>query len=158
MPESTSSPKPAAPDFLPTLLQTQIQRLARFSDEETFEDGIETELSRGVSYLLERYATPAVQAISDLYLAGLLNPVILSEILPWLGRTQQSDTMDRDSRFWLLVYCLRDPHPFVRSGAALGLAALDDPRAVPYLLREAQTERIPLLRERLINVAEELSL
>ena len=157
-PEATSLPQPTTPQVPATLLQTQLQRLARLSDEETFEDGIETALSRGVVYLLERYATPAVQAISDLYLAGLLKPVILSEMLPWLGRTQQTDTFDQDNRFWLLVYCLRDPHPFVRSGAALGLAALDYSASAPYLVREAQTEPIPLLRGRLINVANELSL
>jgi hypothetical protein len=157
LPQSTSAAKPAVPDFLPTLLQAEIQRIARLSDDEAFEDGVETELSRGASYLLERYGAHAARAMSDLYLAGLLKPVILSELLPWLGRADETDSIDHETRFWLLVYSLRDSHPFVRSGAALGLAALGDRRAVPYLRREAQTESIGLLRDRLISVADELS-
>ena len=121
-----------------------------------FEDGVHNELSRAIQPLLQQYGQLTVDALSDLYITRLIGPAMISEVLPWLGRTEVRDSLDRNSRFWFLVYSLRDSNASVRGEAALGLASLDDKRAIPYLQQAAASESIQLLRRRLRKAADEL--
>lgn len=138
-----------------TEAELDLTRLVHSIEEQAFEDGVENDLSRGVERLIKRYGTATIDALSRLYFSGVVSPAILSEGLLWLGQIEDDESYE--SRFCFLVYCLRDDEPAVRSSAALGLAFLEDPRAVPYLRREARVERIDLLRSRLEKVADELS-
>ena len=155
-PSSTSLPPPQE-DALLALIQSDIQRTAAHVQHEVFEDGIDNELSRTIQRLLRDYGAAVIYALSDLYLARLLDSELFSEILPWLGRTESRDRIDHEARFWSLAYSLRDADPSIRSSAALGLASLEDVRAAPLLRRQAESENIELLRRRLAKAADELS-
>jgi len=56
-----------------------------------------------------------------------------------------------------MAHSLNDGDASVRDGAAIGLAALEDPRAVPFLERAATREQVSLLRSRLEEAIRELS-
>lgn len=132
----------------------ELRRTLNSVPDELFEDGVENELSRAIPRLIARFGDAAVQAVARLYLARMVPHDIMSEVLRWLGRVE--DEASCDARFWFLIYCLQDDNLTVRSAAALGLASLEDVRAVPYLRREAGAEPTGLLRCRLEKVANEL--
>lgn len=134
--------------------ELELRRTLNSVPDELFEDGVENELSRAIPRLVARFGAAAVEAIARLYLGRMVPRDIMSEVLRWLGRVEDEATCE--ARFWFLIYCLRDDSPAVRSAAALGLASLEDVRAVPYLRREAGAESIGLLRCRLEKVANEL--
>ena len=134
--------------------ELELRRALNLVQDDVFEDGVENEVSRAVPRLVACFGSAAVEATARLYLDRLLAPDIMSEVLRWLGHVE--DEASSEACFWFLIYCLRDSDPRVRSAAALGLASLEDARAVPYLQREAQVERIGLLRSRLEKVADEL--
>ena len=131
-------------------------RLRRILDffESTHDDKNDLQLSRVIEELLQQYGDSAVEALRRLYLSRGALPLVLSELLAWFGRTDSVST--HLNRFWLLVRCLSDRDPSIRSGAALGLAALEDANAVSYLQSQARTETVSLLRLRLEKVAREL--
>jgi len=134
--------------------ERELQRMANLAGDEVFEDGVENEVSRAIPPLVARFGSAAIEAVARLYLGHAIAGDVVSEVLRWIGAADHEAS--RDSRFWFLVYCLRDGDSRVRSAAALGLASLEDARAVPYLRREAQVEGVGLLRSRLEKVANEL--
>ena len=156
-PPSSTSPARLSDEPLFSAIQATIQKIAARAKNEFFEDGVDNELSRAIEPLLHDYGSIVIDALSELYHTRLLNAEMASEILPWLGRAEVKDSLDHQVRFWFLVYSLRDDHAAIRSGAALGLASLEDPRAALYLRRQAELETIELLRSRLIKAAEQLS-
>lgn len=135
--------------------QDALLRIFRLSEPETFEPGMDNEISSHMESLVQRYGDRVVQTLQFLYLTRSVDVSILGEALVWLGRAQDSST--RDARFWFLVWCLYRGEPSVRSSAALGLEALNDARAVFYLNHRAQVEPFKLLRARLERAASELT-
>lgn len=135
--------------------ERELGQLLQLFDDQPLEDSVEVEFSRGLERVTQQYGAESVYALGEMYLSGAVGPIVLSEVLPWLGRVEDSTT--HEPRFWFLAYCLRDDHPWVRSRAALGLASMKDSRAIPYLRREAATEQIRLLQARLTKVADELA-
>ncbi len=74
-----------------------------------------------------------------------VNAEVASESLRWLGHIEHPKTYD--NRLWLLERSLFCSSARVRDGAALGLASLDDPHAIPYLRRAIQRENCIELRK-----------
>jgi len=134
--------------------ERELHRMVNLAGDEVFEDGVENQVSRTVPSLVARFGSAAVDATARLYLDGLLPTDITCEVLRWLGRVDHDAS--QETRFWFLIYCLRDGDPHVRSASALGLASLEDGRAVKYLRRQRLAEPVGLLRSRLENVANEL--
>jgi len=135
--------------------QEALLRVFRLSEPESFEPGMENEISSHMESLVRRHGEGLVQALQLLYLTRSVDPSILGEALVWLGRAEDSST--RDARFWLLVWCLYRGEPSVRSSAALGLEGLNDDRAAFYLNQRARVEPFKLLRARLERAASELT-
>jgi hypothetical protein len=135
--------------------QDALLRVFRLSEPESFEPGMENEISNHMESLVQRYGDRLIQALQFLYLTRSADISILGEALVWLGRSQDSST--RDARFWFLVWCLYRSEPSVRSSAALGLEALNDTRAAFYLNQRARVEPFKLLRARLERAASELT-
>ena len=134
--------------------ERELQRMANLAGDEVFEDGVENEVSRTVPTLVARFGSAAVDATARLYLDGLLPTGITCEVLRWLGRVEHDAS--QETRFWFLIYCLRDGDPRVRSASALALASLEDHHAVKYLRRQRLAEPVGLLRARFEKVANEL--
>lgn len=156
-PSSTSLPSPSHGQARQALHEAELEvaRLARNAQSEIFEDGIDNEVSASIEALIARFGSSLVDAISAQYLFGQLPRNVMAECLRWLGRVDHP--LSRNSRFWFLVYCLRDDDSTVRSASALGLASLEEVRAVPYLNRAAESEPIDLLKARIGKVADELA-
>ena len=154
---STASMEPRATTTQWQSLEAELElvRALNLVHDEIFEDGVENELCAAIPRLIGRFGPAAVEATARLYLEEAMAVDVLAEVLRWLGRVEHEPS--RDARFWFLIYCLRDDSPAVRSAAALGLASLEDTRAVPYLRRQAHTEPIDLLGRRLEKVANELA-
>lgn len=133
----------------------EVLRAANNLDESNLEESA-TRISTSVEELIFRYGSWATHSLAQLHLEGSVTNRQFSEILRVLGDIKHEGS--HVARFWLLVHCmLSEEDPWIRSSAAVGLAALGDPLAVPYLLRRAEGESIELLRERFVQTAEELA-
>jgi HEAT repeat protein len=119
-----------------------------------FEDGLESAFSNNLVALVEKHGEAAVKAITHLIASEIVNVEVASEALRWLGRMDHAPTYH--TRLSLLERSLFSPSAPVRDGAALGLAAMDDPHAITYLKQAIQEEKYPTLREDLKQVLTQL--
>jgi hypothetical protein len=140
-----------------TLAREVLQRIVITFDkakELLFEDGIESDFSRELVSLIKSYGDIAMRVLANLILNEEVNAEIASEVLRWLG--QMEDPKTYSHRLGLLEQSLYCSSARVRDGAALGLAFLDDPHAVPDLREAIQREPYPELREDMEQVLEQL--
>lgn len=136
-----------------TPLGARLQSLLQASQSVHFEDGMESDFSKELVRLVRQYGKAAMGEIA----AVVVDPVdaeIAAEALRWIGRVDHPPS--RQERLSLLERCLSSPSILVRDGAALGLAALDDPRALPSLQEAIDRETYPALREDLEQVRDQL--
>lgn len=129
----------------PEEIDREIETLFEAAKEQYFEDGIESEFSRQLVHLVKKYGNDAVEGIGDLIINERVNPEIASEALRWLGH--MDDPVAYHHRLHLLERSLYGSAAWVRDGAALGLAFLDDPHAIPYLKQAISRERCTELRK-----------
>lgn len=114
---------------------------------------MESDFSKELVRLVRHYGNAAIGEIA----AAIVDPANAdraAEALPWLGRVDHPPS--HQERLSLLEHCLSSPSILVRDRAALGLAALDDPRALPSLQRAIDRETYPSLREDLEQVCDQL--
>lgn len=138
----------------PPKIDRNFQRLFEAAREETFEDGVESQFSRGLELQIRRYGESALESLTYFIIGEKINSEIAAEILRWLGRIKHSST--RASRLWLLKRSLFCASASVRDGALLGLASLDDPATIPHLKQAIDRERIAELREDMQQVLVQL--
>lgn len=131
-----------------------VRSLFAQADEEQFEDGMESDFSRGLVALLWRHGDEAAEAIGHLITRERVNPEIAAEALRWLGRLEQAQTYRY--RRWILEQALNCSAAIIRDGAILGLASMDDIHAKPYLERAVAKEECPELRDDMLQAIEEL--
>lgn len=125
-------------------IEEDARSLLECSAPEDLEDGMDTPLIPGLFRLIRSHGAGAVLELAGLIESGSVDPHIASWMLRWLGRIPHHST--HQVRRWLLERGLRSPVAMIRDGAALGLAALRDPRAAPAL--RAAVEREPYKRLR----------
>ncbi|MGB0383434.1 MAG: HEAT repeat domain-containing protein [Ardenticatenaceae bacterium] len=150
-PQATTMPRKAAQNIK---LSKRIRALFAAAKEEVFEDGYESQFSRQLISLVERYGEQAIEPIIRLIVNEQVNPEVAAEALRWLGEIEEP--LSRSSRRWLLERTLYSSSSRVRDGAILGLASLDDPHAIPYLRQAIEQESCPELREDMEQVLEQL--
>ncbi len=122
--------------------------------DEFFEDGMESVFSRKLVSLVQEYGNAAVEAIASLTFEGKANAEVAAEGLRWLGHMDHPSSYD--SRRRLLEKSLFSSSARIRDGAALGLASLDDPAAIPNLGKAIEREPHAELREDLEQVLAQL--
>lgn len=139
---------------IPTELVNQLSKFLATASEEIFEDGIMSQLAKGLIYLVEAYGEIAVQELARQIITKQIDGEVASEALQWMGRIdhQSSHTM----RLWLLERALFCGSMYVRDGAGLGTASLNDPAAIPFLRRAIAQEKNSALREDLEQVLSQL--
>jgi len=135
-------------------LEQWITSLFMVSSDEEFENGMISSFSRRLCSTIDRHGNAAMEIISYLFLYKNVNPEVLSEALRWLGRIDQVES--HSYRLWLLERSLESPSIFVRDGAILGIAALDDPYAMPALCKAIEKESCEELRQNMQAVLEQL--
>ncbi len=134
--------------------QEALRDLIERGREQTFEDGIETPFSRTLQTLLSKHGICALQLLEQYCLSEAGNGCIIAEVLRQFGLSEQPET--QEARFKILVLCLGHPSLAVRDAAAIGLAYLNDVRAVPHLRQAASRECSPDLRHDLREVIAQL--
>jgi hypothetical protein len=126
----------------PEAVDQEITNMFDAAKEQDLEDGMESEFSTSLLSLVRKYGNAAMEVVAGLIIYERVNAEVASEALRWLGH--MADPTSYHFRRWLLERSLRCSSAMVRDGAALGLASMDDPHAIPYLkqaiLREDYTE------------------
>lgn len=119
---------------------------------EELEDGMTASLGSKLFLLVSKYGEPAILAIASIISSGKIAPEVISHTLRWLGRMNHPATLRR--RLWLLKNCLLSSSAIVRDGAALGLAVLGSPLAIPALRAAIKRERFRGLRRDMEQILE----
>lgn len=132
----------------------EILTLFEAAKEQNFEDGMESEFSKGLLDLVKGYGADAIEVLAPLIIDEKVNQEITSEALRWLGHIDHPPS--HRHRLWLLERSLHCSSARVRDGATLGLAFLDDPHAITYLRQAIQQEKIAELRADMEQVLAQL--
>jgi hypothetical protein len=128
--------------------------LLEAAQDETFEDGMESDFSKGLTWLIQEYGTDAVEALAYFIVYEKADPEVSAETLRRLGLIEHPKTYN--FRLWLLERSLQCSHARVRDAAGLGLSFLDDSHAVPYIRHAIEKELVKMLREDLQQVLDQL--
>ncbi len=153
-PESERLHTSTQPQVRPTSIDRMALAICDAGRFEFFEDGHETDFSRRLVSFVTHYAAAAIEALSYLFLHGRTTPDVATEALRWLGNIE--DTRTHMARRNLLEECLKCPSPLVRDGAALGLAFMDDPHALPPLTKAIEREQVSTIRNSMEMVSQQL--
>jgi len=151
---STAPPERADEVGKKAEIRKRIEALFGAAKEEFFEDGMESEFSRGLVSLVRQYSNRAIDVLVHLLGSDQVNAEVASEALRWLGRMDHPPSYY--SRLWLLERSLRCSSARVRDGAALGLSFLDDPDAITYLKQTIEREPVEELRRDMEQVLAQL--
>lgn len=119
-----------------------------------FEDGMESKFSKELMSVIETYGNDALISIAWLVKNEKMDAEVVSEALRWIGYMDHGPT--RNTRRGLLEKCLSSTSARVRDGAALGLAFLDDHRAIASLQKAIKKEKCSELKENLKQVLVQL--
>jgi len=136
------------------IIYLEIEALFIAGKEEYFEDGFESDFSRGLVSCVQKYGDDAIEAIACFIVYEKVSPEVASEALRWLGEINHPESYK--FRLWLLERSLSCPSSRVRDGAILGLSYLNDPHAITYLEQAIEKEKITELREDMKQVLAQL--
>lgn len=135
-------------------LEQRITSLFMMSGEEEFESGMISDFSRDLCSIIDNHGKAATEIISYMFLYKEVNSEVLCEALRWLGRIDQVDS--HSYRLWLLEKCLESSSRMIRDGALLGIAAIDDPWAIPAVRKALEKETCRELCDDMKAVLEQL--
>ena len=121
-------------------LQAEVTQLFELANDMEFEDGYESLFSRSLFSFIEKYGKQAIEEISHIFINKKINPEIISEALRWIGRMEHSQTFA--NRRQLLEQCLFSPSPYIRDGALLGIASMNDRNSIHSLKLAIVAEKI----------------
>jgi hypothetical protein len=123
--------------------------------EERYEDGMESGFSEELESLVRAYGSDVKDILSRLLEDENVSTKAWSEATRSLGRID--DPSSREARLWVLEKGLTARSATVRDGAALGIASMDDPSAIPYLQRAIEVETVSELRADMQEVLSQLT-
>jgi hypothetical protein len=132
----------------------QIEYIFGEAKNEYFEDGMESRFSRKLISLIRKYKQDAIEAITCLIVYEKVNPEVASEALRWIGRMEHPESYM--FRRWLLERSITLSSPYVKEGALLGIASMDDKHAIKYLQKAIETESCNELKADMKQVLEQL--
>ncbi len=140
---------------VPEIVTAEVNRLFSLAIFIDLEPGMENDFSVGLEEVIEKYGEPALRAIERLILTEKTKSSIAMEALQYIGDTDSVKW--RDERRKMLEHCLLESRSaWVRDGAGLGLASLDDPRSIPKLEEAISNTTCKALREDLTLVLDQL--
>lgn len=166
----TSEPDPALQELFASRQRTYTAQIAqrypvsearqavldlfRNARDEFFEDGIDSEFSRGLISMVNRYGDFGVSALAGEILNLRGSEEAASEALRWIGRIRSE--VSRGYRRWLLERSLFSTSPKIRDGAVLGLASMADPLSASELKRAASSETVEPIRQDILELLAQL--
>ena len=160
LPVSSRGTAPRAPDggtgraaeF--RVIEDAVAGLAEIVPPEELEYGTDTPLVPALYDLVRAHGADAVLELAASIESNEMDPQLGFWILRWLGRLPDHST--RHARRWLLERALRSAVPMIRDGAALGLAPLADPRALPALRAALDRERYSRVRRNMERAVQQV--
>jgi|GEM_PF-5995735 len=138
----------------PSDIEDKIRVLFEAAKEEIFEDGMESNLTRGLSTLVEQDGAEAIIVLIRLIEIENRNDEIAAETLRWAGRLDHPSSYE--PRLSLLEGSLGDDSARVRDAASLALASMDDEHALPALRAAIAREKYAELREDMQQILAQL--
>ena len=130
---------------LPEKLDKRLDALFKQAREEFFEEGVASVFSKELVDIVARYGDTAIIALAPYISNRRLSAEVVAETLRWLSQIESAASYN--SRRWLIEHSLQSEVARVRDNAALSLASLDDPHAIPCLKQAVQGEFCEELRE-----------
>jgi HEAT repeat protein len=143
LPEEPSENATGLHDRPPELAES-FRYLLMSAKYELFEDGIESEFSKGLMALIKKYENDALAELAYFIVYEKVSTEVAAEALRWLGLMDH--LLSYHWRLWLLERSLNSRSARIRDGAVLGLSFLDDPDAIPYLRQAVDREPVKELR------------
>ena len=122
--------------------------------DEHFEDGRRSQFAAQLIELINRHGEAAFDVLTALIASMKVDTEVISEALRWIGRIEERQFYDK--RRWLLEYALGNPSAKVRDGSILGLGAMDDPHALPFVKKAHASEKNTLLRQNMQLLIDQL--
>ena len=146
--QSSSTTRPHISGFneFRKILETSIIGVDEFEEEDLF--------SQRITGWIERYEFETLDIISEFYTSREINDKTMSHILMALGNANNYKTYNE--RLMTLKKYLRSPSSTIRYGAVIGILNLDDPKAIPALLKVLKEEPIPIIRGTIKSVINQL--
>lgn len=145
----------ANPTAVSVPLEQQLQTLFEAAHDEVFETGVESELSTRLVYIIKQQGESALDSIANIILSEKANSEAAWEALRWLGK--MDDAPSHEARLLLLERCLLTSHSIgIKDGAVLGLASMDDPKAIPGLEKALEQETNSEFRPDIKQVLQQL--
>ena len=149
-----SSTQISASSNLEAILASEIKQVFRNAQDEVFADGMDSRLSHALDHAVKLHGTYAVNAIERVIRFDSPNAEIVGETLRQIGWID--DPSSQTDRLRILIKYLDSSDPRIRDAASLGIAALDDPAALPAVRKAMGRERSPMLHRNLELVVEQL--
>jgi hypothetical protein len=136
-------------------IKVRLDAILDAARRDIIEDGMYNAINERLPGLIARDFKAVIPALMSVIEGGRTTPIIAAEVLKELGRLRNDAS--HASRLWVLERALNQPSPYIRDGAGLGLAALGDPNAIPYLRRAVENDPNAQTRADLQLVIDELS-
>ena len=130
------------------------QRALEAAKDEVFEDGVQGPFARELRRFLLVHASNAIEFLQNYSFAEGARFAIVAEILRYVG--MDDDLSTREARLQLLIRHLGHSSPTVRDASGIGLAHMNDRRALSHLRNAVRRERYPELRDDLALVVKQL--
>jgi hypothetical protein len=137
-------------DLIPRFVSIIVNAAA----DESFEDGTNSNFSRTLDILIRSYGSTVIVALETIVCSEKSNAEVVGEALRWIGAARDEDT--KAYRRAVLQKHLRSLSPRIRYAAALGLAEMDDPGAIPALRNALEREIHEKIRCHFLLVLEQL--
>lgn len=135
-------------------IRAVLERALLDGANEVFESGMESAYSRTLDRLIRRYSNDAVAELRRILRQESGESEVREETLVQLGSMEHNPT--HQDRLSLLIMCLGSDHISIRDSASLGIAAMDDPSAIPSLRYAINNEKSDRLRRDFELVLEQL--
>ncbi len=119
-----------------------------------FEAGMESNFGLRMEALIIRYSEYVINILFEFLNDNKIDIELLAETLRVIGFCKNAST--RTSRFNLLIASLKHSSPIIRDSAALGLADMDNSKAIPYLHEAIRKEPYSILQNDFAQIIEEL--
>ena len=136
-------------------IAAEIRNLFSLATFIALEPGMTNSFSEGLEEVIEKYGEPALRETQDIILNEETKSAIAMEALQYIGRTD-SETWKNERRKILENCLLNSGSAWVRDGAGLGLASLDDPGSIPVLQAAISKETSKALKQDLYLVLDQL--
>ena len=134
---------------------SEVQNLFSLATFINLEPGMENSFSEGLEQVIERFGDGALDEIRELILNEETKSAIAMEALQYIGRSDCKRW--RVSRRRVLERCLLESRSaWIRDGAGLGLASLDDPQSIESLEKAIAKETSSVLQNDLRLVLNQL--